>query len=458
MYLYLLKRVLFFIPTLLVISMFCFFLSVLAPGDQTNQLMQLGDAYLKEEQYVNEYKRIAHQTHADLPLFYFSILPSNIPKDLRQKYLIKDDRKVILNHLFEGRSFESVKHWEKAIDEQISANRINPDGQTNTRNLDRLYELKMIIDENQIREKLDNFKGEEFKQLDVIALNHSFDKLKNSKDSGFMIPAIYWYGTKNQFQFWLNGFFKPGSIVSLKDGRPVMQKIGSSLYWTLLMILSALLISLAIAVPMGVYSAYYPERWWSRRFEQISFALYSVPVFWLSAVLILLFATPYYGLKIFPSVGLFSANKAGGFVVNLFSSFHLLVLPIVVLSLHTLAFISRQVKLSMQRELEQAYFTTAIAKGLKVNTALWKHAFPNASLPLVTLITGSIPSLIAGTLLVEVIFNIPGMGWLMYDSILGKDWPVVFTVVNFSGLITVFSYLLADIAYMYIDPRIRLQL
>ena len=109
----------------------------------------------------------------------------------------------------------------------------------------------------------------------------------------------------------------------------------------------------------------------------------------------------------------------------------------------------------MEKELGEAYILTAKAKGLSKSRILWRHAFLNASIPLITLITGSIPALVAGTLIIEVVFNIPGMGRLMFDSLVGKDWPVVFTVVHISGIITVISYLLADIAYAVLDPRIK---
>jgi peptide/nickel transport system permease protein len=455
---YFIKRLLFFIPTLFIISLFSFLLSLLAPGDQTDQLMHLGDAFLNEASYAKEYQRIAQQTRADLPVFYFSILPANIPSDLRKDYLIKKDRKAILHHLYEGRTYKAVQAWDAALNDQIKKLREEDAKEVaGQRPEDLLYSIKSETNEQTIQEKLDLLETKFSGVIDTDELKLSFEELKDEKGSGFMRPALYWYGSKNQFHYWLKDFFSPSSNVSLKDGRLVVRKISASLYWTVFMLISALLLSLAISVPMGVYSAYYPQRWWAKRFEQISFALYSIPVFWLATILILLFATPYYGMKLFPSLGLFNASGSGSFVGQFFSVFHLLILPIFILSLHALAFVSRQIKLSMQKEIEQAYFTAAIAKGLSVNRALWRHAFPNASLPLITLITGSIPSLIAGTLIIEVIFNIPGMGRLMYDSILGKDWPVVFAVVNLSGIITVFSYFLADIAYMYIDPRIRIQ-
>lgn len=457
MYLYLFKRFLFFIPTLFLISLFSFLLSLLAPGDQTDQLMQLGDAYLEEEAYGREYSRLSEEIHTNLPPFYFSVLPSNIPKDLRKQYLIKSDRSRILNHLYEGRSLKSVQSWFDAIDRSIADLKeaeISP-GQKNA--IDQLYGIKELSDKKLIQENLFHLIPVLSEYIDVIKLEFALNNLGSDKNTGFMRPAFYWYGSSNQFHFWLKDIFTPGSIVSLKDGRPAMQKIGRSIYWTLIMLFSALLISLLIAVPAGVYGAYYSDNWWARKFEQLSFGLYSVPIFWLATLSILFLATPYYGMKIFPSVGLFTTDHSKSILLNMMHSFRLLILPVIILSFHSLAFVGRQMKQSMQKEINQAYFTTAIAKGLTINKALWKHAFPNASLPLVTLITGSIPALIAGTLIIEVIFNIPGMGRLMYDSIIGKDWPVVFMLVNLSGIVTVFSYLLADIAYMWLDPRIRLQ-
>lgn len=133
-----------------------------------------------------------------------------------------------------------------------------------------------------------------------------------------------------------------------------------------------------------------------------------------------------------------------------------LVLPVLALTYGSLAFIARQLRASMLEALASDYVRTARAKGLPEQVVIWRHAFRNALFPLITLLAGVLPAAMAGSLVIETIFNIPGMGLLTIESIQNKDWPVVYALLFMTALLTIAGILLADMLYAWADPRLRL--
>ena len=116
---------------------------------------------------------------------------------------------------------------------------------------------------------------------------------------------------------------------------------------------------------------------------------------------------------------------------------------------------TRQLRNSMIDTFQQDFIRTARAKGLSENTIVWKHAFKNSIFPLITIFGNVLPAAFSGSVIIEVIFNIQGMGYLMWDSIFARDWQVVYTVLMIAALLTVIGILLADLLYAFIDPRIK---
>ena len=134
-------------------------------------------------------------------------------------------------------------------------------------------------------------------------------------------------------------------------------------------------------------------------------------------------------------------------------SYHLF-LPLLCWTYPSLAFLSRQMRGGMLTVLRQDFIRTARAKGLEEKKIIWKHAFRNSLLPIITLFAGVFPRMISGSIAIEVIFSIPGMGSTMLSAIDAKDFPLVFTIVMFSAILTIIGYLIADILYAVVDPRI----
>lgn len=132
-----------------------------------------------------------------------------------------------------------------------------------------------------------------------------------------------------------------------------------------------------------------------------------------------------------------------------------LILPIICITYPAVAFIARQARGSMLEVLQQEYIKTARAKGLPESKVIWKHAFRNALFPLITLVASVLPAAIAGSVTIEMIYNIPGLGWTMLQSINEQDWPIVFAIMMLGAVLTITGILLSDILYALADPRIK---
>ncbi len=185
--------------------------------------------------------------------------------------------------------------------------------------------------------------------------------------------------------------------------------------------------------------------------------LYSLPVFWIATLLQVFFTTPEYGMDWFPTAGLSELPPTAPFWERLLDQTAHIFLPVVCLTYGSLAFISRQMRGGMLQVLDQDYIRTARAKGLPERRVIWRHAFRNALFPIITLIGSVFPSILAGSVVIEVIFGIPGMGKLTVDAIFARDWPVVFAVLMMASVLTVAGLLVSDMLYAWADPRVRFQ-
>lgn len=242
---------------------------------------------------------------------------------------------------------------------------------------------------------------------------------------------------------------------SLSDQRPVTEKVKEAMPRTLLLAFAALLLAYGLAIPLGVYQAARPRALLSRALSTFLFIAYSVPVFWV-AVMLLLFLAGSRGVDLFPFEGLHSqgSGELGPVRYALDVAWHL-VLPVICLSYSTLAVVSRQVRASMTAALAQDYVKAARARGIGRRSILYRHALRNSLLPVITLLSMSLPYLIGGSIVIERAFGIPGMGSLAFEAIGARDYPVVMAVATLSAVITMVAVLCADLLYAAVDPRIR---
>jgi len=237
------------------------------------------------------------------------------------------------------------------------------------------------------------------------------------------------------------------------DHRPVWDKIKERLPLTFGMNVAALMLTLAIAVPIGVASAYWQGGLFDRAMTVFVFLGFAMPGFWLALLLMLLFGVH---LQILPISGLTSLDYA--FLSpweKLLDLAKHLAMPLFIYTFGSLAGMSRFMRSSMLEVLRQDYILTARAKGLPTHTVVFKHALRNALLPVITILGLSVPGLIGGSVIIESIFALPGLGQLFYQGVMSRDYPLIMGNLVLGAVLTLAGNLLADLAYGLADPRIR---
>jgi peptide/nickel transport system permease protein len=225
------------------------------------------------------------------------------------------------------------------------------------------------------------------------------------------------------------------------------------------------ILSLVIAIPIGIISAVKQYSKLDYAVTTFSFFGISMPVFWFGLLMIMLFTLQFqkWGLPYFPSGDVFTTRVTPGSIqavlgivpYTMADRIVHLILPVTVLTLLYLAGWSRFMRSSMLEVLRQDYVRTARAKGLLERTVIAKHATRNALIPLVTIVVLQIPGIFSGAIVTETIFNYPGMGRLFIDALSRDDWPIVMAILFISAILVVVATLVGDILYTVIDPRIR---
>ncbi len=286
----------------------------------------------------------------------------------------------------------------------------------------------------------------------------SLNVAMNSKiDPGYITKLRQAYGLDDpvyvQYGRWLKGMVTLDFGNSFMDNRPVLTVIGERLPATLLLSgLSELLLFL-VAVPLGIAAAYYRGRWIDRFISIFSFAGFATPTFWLALLLMLVFGVH---LGWLPVSGMFSIGAEYlPWYEKLWDLFLHLLMPLAVTTFGGLASVSRYARTSMLEVIRQDYIRTARAKGLSEFQVVFRHALPNAMIPIVTLLGLSLPALIGGSFIIESIFAWPGMGRLGFEAIMSRNYTVVMGIGIISALLTLVGNLLADLGYALADPRIR---
>lgn len=235
--------------------------------------------------------------------------------------------------------------------------------------------------------------------------------------------------------------------------RPVSELIMNRVGATILLVIAAQVIAITIGVAMGVLAARKPNGLFSGVVSVVATIGYAVPVFWLGIMLVILFASIF---PIFPVEGMADVRlRNESWLVQMIDILHHLVLPATALAIIFLAIYARLARASMIDVLGADYVRTARAKGASERTVLFRHALRNAALPIITVAGLQFGGLISGALLVETVFNWPGMGTLAFDAILRRDYTTILGVLFFASLMVVVANIITDLSYRLADPRLR---
>lgn len=258
-----------------------------------------------------------------------------------------------------------------------------------------------------------------------------------------------------QYIMWLKKFIilDFGDSFS-QDRRPVLNKIIERLPLTLYLNISALILMFLIAIPLGVFSAYYANTLFDKITSLLVFIGFAIPSFWLALLCMYYFGVV---LGVIPISGIHSYNFENlSFFGKIIDIGKHSIMPVTLSVFSSLAGISRFARNSTLDVLSEDFIEATRARGIPERNILFGHALRNSLLPIITIIGLSIPALIGGSVIFESIFSLPGMGQLFYQSVMMRDYPTIMGILVIGAFLTLIGNLIADLLYMVVDPRVRL--
>ncbi len=411
----------------------------------------------------------AKKIEADLPAFYFN-LTTAAQSDTLYRIFPVSTRKRLAALTAETGHWPAVQQYERHLEALTECLHDS---------LENIQNLRSLVSEMHSTDGVELLKSQEqlLKELlahqvsgstemptgvlekKAAAVCDAIDALANRRDGWKNnLPALHWYGTTNQYHRWLAGFFSGNLGTSVVNYQPVSESLYIPLRLTLFINGLALLLALLLSVPLGIFLVKNAGRKRAAMLRTALVAFYTTPVFWLGTWLILLFATQGMGLSILPGLGMGTNTVGqGSFFAFLFSNVERLILPVATLVLHSLAIFTFQMQGALSDTFRQPFIQAARAKGLTEKQVFWRHVFPNALSPVISLVVAFFPTVITGSLVIDFLFYLPGMGSKTQEAFMNGDIPVLAAILMLIALFTVMSQFLADILYKRMDARIQYQ-
>lgn len=456
----LIRRLLLIIPVSILIAISVFFLSSIVPGDRVSDYLDLfGTTSGDKTVPVRDYLKTARMLNLDKPLFYFSIKPGNYPDSISKIVVPEIKESVLLLAKNEIASQDSYKIGYELTELKIAIENIdNVEKNRLTESLNYLLKSSNYQEFLKELQKIKTGSAGFPAIISEIEKIESLSKIKFSKSTPTnMIPEISWNGTENQFNIWFLKLMKCDFGISIIDGRKVKDKLIETFPYTLSYVLLAYLITLLIAIPFGFASIYYRKNLVLQFLETTFSVLYSFPLFWIGTLAVIIFTTNEISqiFNIFPSIGVGFIEPDLSIFSKMIAALPHLLLPAIIVGLHSAAYLGLLIRRNIEKEMNELYYLSLISKGISQKKVLLNHILPNSLIPLITILIIGFPASLAGSVIIEVIFNIPGIGRLLYDSILRFDWAVVFPLVFIIGNLTYLFYIVGDLMYKYLNPKIR---
>ena len=560
-------RIFIFIPTILLISLLSFVISLNAPGDPVEKLAtamgQDGASDQNQSSNLIVKTKIRKSLGLDRPVFYFG-LGTLSDCDTLYRIIDREEREAlkVLNR--------SVGDWDRVMNFQsIVAKKIKAlnffKNDSNLTEVEKDLSAKMVFQLNMLKvSKTLEDCDRRLKQLDTInsnldlgisfkGLKESYLELEQTKNSwNIYVPSFNFYGFNNQYHIWLfgdlflekdvsnvliegtsmdkairkflksnqstaeievgnelfaiekesndvfyvqlvktknqgvwkeeynkellifknddgafcyekdngrKGVFRGDFGSSFIDGQPISKKLWTKFKISFRFIIFSIFLAYLVSVPIGIYSAYKKDGIFDRVSTVVLFVMYSLPSFFIGTILLYTFSNPDQWLW-FPESGLYDPSidmESLSLWDTLVHQLPYHVLPLIVYTYSSFAFLSRMMRVGMVDVLGQDYIRTARAKGLSEKKVVLKHALRNSLIPLITVFANVFPAAVGGSVIIEVIFSIQGMGLESYNAILNYDYPMIMAIFTISGALTVLGYLVADILYSVVDPRISIK-
>ena len=257
-----------------------------------------------------------------------------------------------------------------------------------------------------------------------------------------------------QYLIWIGNMLTGDFGYSTQYKRQVVDVIGTPMLNTLMLNALSMLVTFAVAIPLGIATAVRKNSVFDKFVQVITIVGYSLPSFIIALLFIFAFAVK---IPIFPISGVRSAGFSGSGVELVLDTLWHMALPVIVLSISGIGSITRYVRAEMIDVLRMDYIKTARAKGLKEKTVIYMHAFRNALIPIVTIATAWVVTLFGGSVVIENVFLWPGLGQMLINGLLQRDFSIVLTMQMFYVVLSLAGNVIMDIAYTIVDPRVRLE-
>lgn len=490
---YILRRILVFIPTLIAITLLGFVIMISAPGDPVERMVVAaqsgGEIGSQTANQIEQKKFWSKKLGLDLPIFYFS-LNTLAHSDTLYRIYDRNERASLDRLTSQYGNWPAISDYFAAIDELNEAH--------TSLKVDSSMALGFGI--NDVKENINKsyFESSALKatysdmviEAKIAALNEIYkapymgsfkeklavveEKLTVMRQTAtpwkVYVPVVNFY-PKNQYHRWIFGDgnwitgngaeFTKGVIrgdfgTSYRTKMPITEVIGIKIFWSFFFTMISVILGYMVSIPLGIQSAVHKDSPFDRISSVVVFILFSIPSFWAATVLLMTFANPDV-IHWFPASGIEPVRGFGadaGFMEKWSARMPYLILPIISYTYSSFAFLSRTMRVSMLEIVNQDYIRTARAKGLSERVVIYKHALRNALLPIITVFANIFPVAIGGSVVLEVVFTIPGMGNEVYQAIVNQDYPMVVAVLTITGVLTLVGYLVSDILYAVVDPRI----
>lgn len=452
---YLIRRIALALPTLLIISLVAFGLSQYTDSDPVRvEYAENSGAYLAK----------ARQLDLDKPAFYLSLHSLALP-DTLHRILPLEHRERLVRLTEQCGNWDAVFRYGSALDTALLYARQSFSGTAFL----AFLELRQSSDLTKIpghlalvRQHLDSLQnpGEKSawaRRMEAVQ-TATADMKATSQRWKLLVPVLHWHGLDNRYHKWLSGFLSGNPGTSVVTGNPLLVELRPRLLVTLLLNGSALLLAYLLGVPLGVYMAQHHHQPADRVLRPVLLFLYAMPVMWLGSLLILLLARQDIGLGLLNGMNaepwLLSGKSFWRWAADNTEKF---VLPVLTLTLHAVAILAMQMRGGILEVVQQDFIRTARAKGLSERLVFWRHAFRNGLFPIITVFATFFPSIFGGSLVIEYLFDFPGMGTKMVLAFANNDYAVLFAMVLFSSVVTIAGTLIADVLYAWADPRVRFE-
>ena len=455
---YLLKRLLLALPVLWLLATVVFLLSRLLPGSFASEriLQESGGFYSKssEESRQAAYREYLRKTGQDLPLFYFTVSASPEPDTLHLIYP-ETEQQLLKELSWRYGHWPAVATYYQHL--KMFARVAPQAGDASYKEaletlLTQTAPEQIIASTTELVETASPGIAREA----ALALKiRAKQLLQHQQQARYLLPSIHWHGVENQYHQWLTSVLRGSLGTSFRSGRPVHEVLLEAISNTWWLLLTSIVLAFLVALELSILMVRRKGEKWRKAVLPWLFLLDSIPAFVLALLLLVLLASPSF-LQLFPVYGMgYYTSNGGTWSQRLSQQVQYMALPTLCLLLVNIPYLTNQCYRAIAAAAGSDYARTARAKGLSEQQVIRRHVLRNALLPVITILSDALPALVAGTVVIETVFAIPGTGRLLVESVLARDYPIIVAIVLIVAVFKVLSHLLADLGYGLADPRIR---